>query len=273
MTRFEPGSIVRLKKIRGEPWSPRRLEYVFVLLQPTEPFSRQHPELRVAPISFEVNHASNFDLICAAGDGGLIQSYMVELWNQRAVLVDELENAPIGAVGQATLASAYAIHNTLFSGAVQRSVPCGAVGTPIEIGTDPRIEYQNARLDLAESLSQRAEELAVRSEPSEPIVGGIYAVSVSTANSPQDGGAVVKTWRSVFYGGGVEVTLNYPFDPQGRQGSENAPWVYDDPTSVDLRDAMSWSLISQFGAVDAFALTTTSDDTAELPSAGRLAAA
>lgn len=197
MIRFAPGAIVRLRTPCGDSWAPARLEYVFVLAQPEPPFDAAHPEIRVAPISFAVEFATDVDLICAAGEGGLDQPFVVELWNQCAMLVEDLEPTAVGEVSSATLSHAYAVHNAMVD--ADEVVPEGVTGTPIEVDTDPRIRHQEHRADLAEALSRGAEALLAAS-------GGaacdlmVYDVEVAyTPHWPSATAGVLQLWGTVHY--------------------------------------------------------------------------
>lgn len=151
---FAPGSIARLREIRGEPSDPYRIAYVFVLVRPEPPFIAAYPEIRVAPISFAVAHATDVDVICAAGAGGLDRPFLVEMWAQGPMLVEELEPVAVSQVSPTTLAHAYAVHNAMVD--ADAPVPADVVGPPIEAAGGPRIAYQELRAEMTDSLSRRA---------------------------------------------------------------------------------------------------------------------
>ena len=159
MIQFAPGALARLRDVRGEVWDPNRIEYVFALAQPDRPFVAAHPELRVAPISFDLASATDLDLICVAGEGGMKQPFLVELWNQCTMLVEELAPVPVGVVTAGTLANVYAVHNSMVD--ASEPVPSHIIGKPIEVETDPRIAYQHHRADLADLLARGANALLV----------------------------------------------------------------------------------------------------------------
>lgn len=152
---FAPGSVVRLRRVRGEEHEGRRLEYALVLLHP-EPLNAQHPDMRIAPISLETADASDLDVVCAADEGPVGQPFHVEVWNQREVLVADFEPVATGMISEPAMADVYAAHNSMIG--IGRDVSEGRRGPPIVGPEDPRIGTMELRLSLAEQLSRAAEE-------------------------------------------------------------------------------------------------------------------
>lgn len=196
MTRFPPGSIVSLRQTSGDSWDRNRIEYVFVLSQPEPPFNALHPEVRIAPVSFAVEFAADLDLKCDATEGGLPLPFLVELWNQRAILVEELEPHEVGHVSATTLANAYAVHNAMVGEVDGTEARCAAVGREIELATDPRVEYQERRADLAEALSRRADTLLA---PAPRVrAASTYRVEIKLVEWAADPGVLIlKQWPMV----------------------------------------------------------------------------
>lgn len=160
MTKFSPGSVARLLEPRGELWSSRqRLEFVVVLRQFDVPFNGEHPELRVAPVSLSPEFATDLDLLCSGDEGGVGVAFMIEVWNQRAMLVEHLHPTVLGTLGDAKLAALYALHNQIVGVDDGVLLDASLIGPPVESPTDPRIAYQEERFALAEPLSHAAEEI------------------------------------------------------------------------------------------------------------------
>ena len=163
MKTFSPGSVVELSAMIGDAWSPARLFEVVILTQFSEPFNHEHPEIRVAPISRALKYATNFDVICAASDSELGEEFLVEVWNQRAMLVEHLGEKR-GDLSPKALRAVYAVHNALVGEArANDDLSDALVGSPIEQDSDPRIQYQEHRHGLAEELSRKAEAILFKS--------------------------------------------------------------------------------------------------------------
>ena len=181
MTRFAAGSLVRLVAPLGDAWSALRLDAALVLDQPARPYSGTHPEIIVAPISYAVEHASEFDVRLPLHTLGV--PAMVEIWNQRTILVSELEVPAVATLDDDLLGVVYEVHNAMFGIADMSDCARSHVGTPIEQATDPRIEYQKKRAEQSDDLSRRLHGAVMVSPSRGESVGSYLLVSTHSWHS------------------------------------------------------------------------------------------
>lgn len=160
MTRFSSGSLVGLKKPLGDEWSHTRLDTVLVLDQPERPAQLSRPEIIVAMVSYAVEMASDLDVRFEFNG----VRAMVEVWNQRTILLEDLKDQPEEQLGPVFLSTVYGVHNRMF-GIEDETPVSGLVGSEIVVETDPRLDYQRQRVVLAEALSDRLHQAMSWAEP------------------------------------------------------------------------------------------------------------
>ena len=134
---------------RGAPW------YVVVLGQ-LQPYNDAFPELRVAPIADDIALASDLDLVLAPGDGPFAVPVLVEVWNQRAMLVANIDKS-VGKLSGTAVDRLCKVHNAMMAGG--EGVTPEWTGAPIEAEDDPRFVHQQERSRAAEFLSDPVDEL------------------------------------------------------------------------------------------------------------------
>lgn len=183
---LQPGTIVPLRRPLGDAWaSTNYIAHVLVLVQPQPPFNADHPEVRVAPISLAVDMKSDLDVVCQAGEG-LDEAFLIEVWNQRAMLVEDLDVERITHVPDQVMSVVYAVHGDMLGRRPAAIIPPERVGGPIEVETDPRIQYQTSRAQVAEALSAGADRLIAPSPTDRPLLHTIYETGLSFAINTGD---------------------------------------------------------------------------------------
>ncbi len=171
---LQPGTIVPLKRSLGDAYAAESfLAHVLVLVQPQPPFNAHHPEVRVAPISIVTGMKSDLDVLCYAGEG-LDSDVVIEVWNQRAMLVEELDLDSLRQVSDVVLSQVYAVHSDMLGHALPVPIVPDRVGPPIEFETDPRIAYQEMRAHVAEALSVGADRLIAPVSAEQPSLRSAY---------------------------------------------------------------------------------------------------
>jgi hypothetical protein len=115
-------------------------------------------DIRVAPISTAVEYASDLDLICEADEGPFGARFMVELWNQRPMLVTNVDRM-IGTLEGEARRQLCLLHNALVGAGSRSDVDPIRFGGQIDYDLDPRIAYQQMRAAEAAFLSDPVEEV------------------------------------------------------------------------------------------------------------------
>lgn len=127
-----------------------------VLTAPSDSLGSGLADLRVAPISTLMEMASSDDLRCEAEDGPLGAPFLVELWNQRAMLAANIERK-IGRLSPPAIERLITLHNSMIG--VDDVGSLGWSGACIETEEDPRIAHQRTRAEEAGFLSDPVEDL------------------------------------------------------------------------------------------------------------------
>jgi hypothetical protein len=136
----------------GEEWP------LVVLDGPESSLDSSLPDIRVAPISDAVHFASHRDVRCNAEEGPLGVLFMVELWNQRAMLVHNVARR-LGELSREAVDGLCLVHNAIVGAIPFSAVSPDRHGPPIDSENDPRIEYQRDRVLRAGFLSDPVDEI------------------------------------------------------------------------------------------------------------------
>jgi hypothetical protein len=145
--------------------SPSTEVFVVVLTVPSVEFTAGVRDLRIAPVSFDVDQAAELDLKCEAGMGPWDRPFMIEVWNARPILfTDDVE--PFGQLDKEAFNRLVDLHNSMFDGEVVYADWCGS---EIESDDDPRLEFQRHEFERFEPLSSFVSDLIGSSEESETI--------------------------------------------------------------------------------------------------------
>lgn len=177
---YEAGSVLRarfdvlfpgsgIRRPLGKEW------FVLVLDSPAEPFDPDFPDLRVAPISFDITKASDCDVLIAPSEWPGKRWALVEVWNQRSMLEANVDSF-IGRVADPALRVAFQVNNVMLGLEDERNVPRDRIGAPLTSESDPRIDYQADRARLAEFLSAPADDLWQHARQLRPAANGAVAL-------------------------------------------------------------------------------------------------
>lgn len=129
---------------------------VLTLLDP--PYDNAHPEVRVAPLTFRVDMATDLDLVCPAESGPFGRAFVVEVWNQRAMLVENLVGV-IGTLDDAARRHLATLHNVMLGLGEESELAPAWHGLHLVEDDDPRLAYQATRAEWAECLSASTDQL------------------------------------------------------------------------------------------------------------------
>jgi hypothetical protein len=156
----------------GEEWP------LVVLHEEAPGLSPGHSDIRVAPLCDAIRMATHRDLLCNSEDGPLGVPFMVEVWNQRPMLVRNIDRA-IGRMSVDAIELLCKLHNATIGLHPWEAIPPERHGTAITSADDPRLEHQRKRILKAAFLSEPVDELLdARAEAGIP---DQYSVFVSFA--------------------------------------------------------------------------------------------
>lgn len=131
----------------GRVDSPR---CVVIILDDKDAYDPRFPEIRIAPISTELEYACDADLILSANDNPLGEKIMIELWNSQPMLRINLDRC-LGELSEGAISKLSRLNRSLWG--IHESIEDVETGEPIEDVSDDRADFHEREAKATAYLS------------------------------------------------------------------------------------------------------------------------
>lgn len=125
---------------------------VLVVVDDTEAYDPEYPEIRIVPLSTDVRQACHLDLILSGEENPLGFDVMLECWNSQPMLKCNLDRL-LHSLDDTTMQNVFALlEHSSTPDAIEGQPVALRVGPPLERETDPRVHFQSRELTATEYL-------------------------------------------------------------------------------------------------------------------------